>query len=137
MLAEIIASFPRETMSHPYQPFLEHFPEWFSLEPLVSGTERQELEELQALAERTIGWLSEPQGLALYQTARRATGGDVLEIGSFCGKSTIFLALACKYTPAQFFAIDPHKSIPEGGKSSTLPISPLGSRALGTSSARH
>lgn len=47
--------------------------------------------------------------------------GSVLEIGSFCGKSTIFIALGCKHNPTTFYAVDPHKPISKGGKEQYAP----------------
>lgn len=47
------------------------------------------------------GWLSEPEGRCL---AMYALGLDVLEIGSYCGRSTICLAQTAK----SVVAVDPH-----------------------------
>ena len=54
------------------------------------------------------GWMTEGQGRALYDAAAACpSGGRIVEIGSFHGRSTIVLALAT--TPgAEIIAIDPH-----------------------------
>lgn len=48
-----------------------------------------------------LGWLSLDEGRALYELAR---GRNVLELGSFCGRSTICLAQSA----AVVVAVDPH-----------------------------
>lgn len=96
--------------------FAEQLPYWWNRDGGVEGAEAKELEAVRVLAERTEGWLSDQQGLALFQLARRPLPDPVLEIGSFCGKSTIFQALGCKMSGSLLHAVDPHKSIFEGGK---------------------
>jgi Methyltransferase domain/Glycosyl transferase family 2 len=64
--------------------------------------------------ERVEGWLRREEAELLLRFTRRAvTGHDtpaVVEIGSFCGKSTIVLASAVKTAnpAARVYAIDPH-----------------------------
>jgi predicted O-methyltransferase YrrM len=49
--------------------------------------------ELRRAAEQAAGFMPEPEGLALFEAAAGYSGrGPVLEIGSYCGKSTIYLA---------------------------------------------
>ena len=49
--------------------------------------------ELRKAAEAATGFMPEAEGLALYETAEAyADSGPVLEIGSYCGKSAIYLA---------------------------------------------
>jgi MMP 1-O-methyltransferase len=49
--------------------------------------------ELRRAAERAVGFMPEPEGLALFDAAAGYSGrGPVVEIGSYCGKSTIYLA---------------------------------------------
>ena len=49
--------------------------------------------ELRKAAEAATGFMPEAEGLALYETAEAyADTGPVLEIGSYCGKSSIYLA---------------------------------------------
>ena len=56
------------------------------------------------------GWLTDEEGEALYDLARRCTGrGAIVEIGSWKGKSTICLGLGARAgDAARIFAIDPH-----------------------------
>ncbi len=60
------------------------------------------------------GFLAEDEALALYRQALAAsTAGPVLEIGSYCGKSTLFLGLACRETGSTVFALDHHRGSEE------------------------
>lgn len=59
------------------------------------------------------GWLTAHEGQFLYSSAKavRELQGDVVEIGSFQGKSTIFLAKAS----TKVVSIDPHEGNVSGG----------------------
>ena len=60
------------------------------------------------------GFLAADEAQALYEHALRASGaGPVLEIGSYCGKSTIYLGLACRETGSTVFALDHHRGSEE------------------------
>ena len=49
------------------------------------------------LIDRTKGFLDKEEGLRLYQAGLEAsTLGPCLEIGSYCGKSTLYLGAACR-----------------------------------------
>lgn len=55
------------------------------------------------------GFLDEAEGLRLYELALEACSlGPCLEIGSFCGKSTIYLGMACKAKGRTLFTVDYH-----------------------------
>jgi MMP 1-O-methyltransferase len=56
------------------------------------------------------GWLTDEEGEALFDLARRCTGrGAIVEIGSWKGKSTICLGLGSRAgNGVRIFAIDPH-----------------------------
>jgi predicted O-methyltransferase YrrM len=56
------------------------------------------------------GWLTDEEGEALYDLAKRCTGrGVIVEIGSWKGKSTVCLGLGSRDgAHARIFAIDPH-----------------------------
>lgn len=70
--------------------------------------------DLPADIERIKGFLAAPEALALYQTALAvSTLGPVLEVGSYCGKSTIYLGLACRANGATVFALDHHRGSEE------------------------
>jgi MMP 1-O-methyltransferase len=56
------------------------------------------------------GWLTDEEGEALYELAKRCSGrGVIVEIGSWKGKSTICLGLGSRAgAGVRIFAIDPH-----------------------------
>jgi len=61
------------------------------------------------LLEQVKGFLDAAEGEVLYSIAREAGKiGPCLEIGSYCGKSTIYIGAACKETSSTLFAIDHH-----------------------------
>jgi hypothetical protein len=65
------------------------------------------------------GLMSTPEVLLLYQQAREARGGAIVEIGSFHGRSTSALALGSQDgNGAPVYAIDPYVTFtgPLGGK---------------------
>jgi len=73
------------------------------------------LRHVEALAGTIEGWLSEPEGHLLYELARNCTGrGVIVEIGSWKGRSTVWLASGSKAGPGvPVHAIDPHTGSPE------------------------
>jgi len=62
-------------------------------------------------AKDTEGWLTDIEGTLLYTLAKNCkTNGAIVEIGSWKGKSTIFLAKGSKAGQrVRVYAIDPHK----------------------------
>ena len=56
------------------------------------------------------GWLTDEEGEALYELAKRCSGrGAIVEIGSWKGKSTICLGLGSRAAAgSRIYAIDPH-----------------------------
>jgi predicted O-methyltransferase YrrM len=57
----------------------------------------------------TKGFLDPEEGGALYECAREmAVKGPCLEIGSYCGKSALYLGGACKAAGGVLFSIDHH-----------------------------
>lgn len=60
------------------------------------------------------GFLAEDEAEALFRHARSASvQGPVLEVGSYCGKSTICLGLACLENNGTVFALDHHRGSEE------------------------
>ena len=60
------------------------------------------------------GFLDKDEGAALYQHALRAAAqGPLLEVGSYCGKSTVYLGAACKQQNSVLFAVDHHRGSEE------------------------
>ena len=70
--------------------------------------------ELLRAAEAVPGFMPPAEGLALYDAARRyAPVGPVLEIGSYCGKSTIYLAAAARAAGRLVVTVDHHRGSEE------------------------
>jgi MMP 1-O-methyltransferase len=60
------------------------------------------------------GFLDPTEGEALYSTAlRQASLGPCVEIGAYCGKSTLYLGAACKAAGGVLFSIDHHRGSEE------------------------
>jgi len=60
------------------------------------------------------GFLDPVEGAALYDAAlSSATLGPCLEVGSYCGKSTVYLGTACQRAGAVLFAVDHHRGSEE------------------------
>lgn len=69
---------------------------------------------LEDLPPQVKGFLKEEEGLRLYELAREASAlGPCLEIGSYCGKSTIYLGQGCKEADGLLFSIDHHRGSEE------------------------
>jgi len=67
------------------------------------------LHDVLEIAHGIQGWLTDRQIGFLYRCALRASGGAIVEIGSFCGKSTVVLALGTRAGhQLPIYAIDPH-----------------------------
>jgi predicted O-methyltransferase YrrM len=60
------------------------------------------------------GFLDEMEGEALYRLAQESCkNGPCLEIGSYCGKSTLYIGTACKENKSILFSIDHHRGSEE------------------------
>ena len=65
-------------------------------------------------AEAATGFMPAAEGLALYDAAARyAVLGPVLEVGSYCGKSTIYLAAAAREAGQLVVTVDHHRGSEE------------------------
>lgn len=63
------------------------------------------------------GFLPEAEAERLFEVALEAAPkGPILEIGSYCGKSTIYLGTACKQFGSTVFALDHHRGSEEHQK---------------------
>ena len=70
--------------------------------------------ELPLDIEQVKGFLAGAEGIALYQAALDAAQiGPALEIGSYCGKSTLWLGEACREAGSVLFAVDHHRGSEE------------------------
>jgi len=94
---------------------------------------------LRARAEAARGFMPPDEGLALYEAGASLTvDGPLLEVGSYCGKSSIYLGAAAAERGRVLFAVDHHRGSEENqpgwewhepdlvdpavGKMDTLPI---------------
>ena len=69
---------------------------------------------LLAAARAAPGFLPDDEGRALFEAATRATSlGPLLEIGSYCGKSAIYLGAAARAGRTVLFSIDHHRGSEE------------------------
>lgn len=70
--------------------------------------------DLPADIDQIKGFLAADEAQALFEQALRASAmGPVLEIGSYCGKSTLYLGLACRTHNSTVFALDHHRGSEE------------------------
>src|ERR1700755_2256182 len=70
--------------------------------------------ELRQAAEAAHRFMPVAEGLALYGAAGRYAGrGPVLEVGSYCGKSTIYLAAAAREAGQLVVTVDHHRGSEE------------------------
>lgn len=68
----------------------------------------------QHLIDRTKGFLDPAEGMRLYEAALDASRlGPCLEIGSYCGKSTLYIGAACRKSNMTLFAVDHHRGSEE------------------------
>ncbi len=66
------------------------------------------------LVKRTKGFLDEEEGMQLHEIAKEASLlGPCLEVGSYCGKSTIYIGTACRRNEGVLFSIDHHRGSEE------------------------
>lgn len=67
-------------------------------------------ERLIELARDVKGFMPHEEGLALYEAGFAAAGeGTMLEIGTYCGKSAIYLGAAARKKGQDFFTVDHHR----------------------------
>jgi MMP 1-O-methyltransferase len=70
--------------------------------------------EMMQAAEAASGFMPRAEGLALFDAAARySRRGPVLEIGSYCGKSTIYLAAAASRAGQAVVTVDHHRGSEE------------------------
>src|SRR5271163_5093922 len=75
----------------------------------MSHTDASAPERLFALAEQVQGFMADDEGRALYDAALRYLDGGVgVEIGTYCGKSTLLLGAAAQQTASVLYTIDHH-----------------------------
>jgi predicted O-methyltransferase YrrM len=85
-------------------------------DPAISAPERSfgMDPELRAHAEAAPGFMPADEGYALFVAARQAAAlGPLLEVGSYCGKSTLYLAAAARGSDSPVFTVDHHRGSEE------------------------
>lgn len=70
------------------------------------------IDERREISARTYGWLHEDEGPFLRELALGCEG-PYLEVGSYCGKSTVWLGDAAEQNETILFAVDHHQGSPE------------------------
>jgi predicted O-methyltransferase YrrM len=76
------------------------------------NTERENM--LPIDIETVKGFIDSHEGAALYQHALNAAQlGPIVEVGSYCGKSTVYLGAACKLQGSLLYAVDHHRGSEE------------------------
>jgi MMP 1-O-methyltransferase len=75
----------------------------------MSHAEASPAERLFALAEQVRGFMPPDEGRALYDAALRyLNGGLGVEVGTYCGKSTLLLGAAAQQTASVLYTVDHH-----------------------------
>jgi MMP 1-O-methyltransferase len=71
-------------------------------------------DDLLAHARAAKGWMPEAEGLLLHRVARaQLAHGPVLEVGSYCGKSAVYLGAAARLAGGVVFTVDHHRGSEE------------------------
>lgn len=77
----------------------------------IEDHDKADLGALQSIFDSTDGMISFQEAVCLYELARKVRCGCILEIGSYRGRSTVFLGKgSLNGTNMPVFAIDPHAS---------------------------
>lgn len=72
----------------------------------------EETRRLISLTESVDGWLTLDEALLLYALAQQAIGGAIVEIGSWKGRSTIWMANGSRSGAGlPIYAVDPHSTV--------------------------
>jgi predicted O-methyltransferase YrrM len=86
--------------------------------PGTDGLDSTRVQSLFETARRTRGFMPDDEGEALFEAARRAgesagAHATFVEIGAWCGKSTVYLGAAAEATGAVVFSLDHHRGSEE------------------------
>src|ERR1700722_1362748 len=90
-------------------------------EPAADGRNSARVQALFEVARRTRGFMPDDEGEALFLAALRAGQAEIegaapptfVEIGAWCGKSTVYLGAAAELTGAALLSIDHHRGSEE------------------------
>jgi MMP 1-O-methyltransferase len=69
-----------------------------------------------AVAKAAKGFMPDDEGMALHEAAlaaARAVGGPLLEVGTYCGKSAVYLGAAAEEAGTVLFTVDHHRGSEE------------------------
>src|SRR5690606_37115933 len=70
--------------------------------------------ELREVAERVKGFMPPEEGLALFEVARAyGSRGPICEIGTYCGKSAVYLGAGARLAGTVVFTVDHHRGSEE------------------------
>ena len=69
--------------------------------------------DLSAVAARTKGFLPDDEAAALFDAARASSAGTGLEVGTYCGRSTVHLGGAAREAGAHLVTLDHHRGSEE------------------------
>ena len=70
--------------------------------------------DLLAAARAAKGFMPDDEGVALYEAGLKAGGvGPLLEIGTYCGKSAVYLGAAARAAGTVLFTVDHHRGSEE------------------------
>ena len=73
-----------------------------------------DFQKINNIAREIDGWLTLKEGKLLYNLSKKNDNGVIVEIGSWKGKSTIYLAHGSKNGKKnKVYAIDPHEGLTE------------------------
>ncbi|MDD5171066.1 MAG: class I SAM-dependent methyltransferase, partial [Syntrophales bacterium] len=80
----------------------------------TDGKENKQLDNTMINIDNVKGFLDHDEGVRLYELAREASMmGPCLEIGSYCGKSGVYLGRGCRENSGILFSIDHHRGSEE------------------------
>ena len=90
-------------------------------DPAGRNADSARIEALLDAARRTRGFMPDDEGHALYEAAMRAGRADLpaakpatfVEIGAWCGKSTVYIGAAAEATGAVLLSVDHHRGSEE------------------------
>ena len=70
--------------------------------------------QLVAIAQAAKGFMPDDEGIALYEAGVQAARlGPLLEVGSYCGKSAVYLGAAAKEGGSVLYSVDHHRGSEE------------------------
>jgi hypothetical protein len=94
---------------------------------LMAVGDDEDFREAWSAVSPTLTQNHRPSARRLWQLAKLPNPGTIVEIGSFMGNSTIYLAMAAGETAGEVHAVDPHT--PASMRQTSIPTGPLGCEA--------